>query len=205
VTPSPKTGGSRPSDDRDTAFLRWLSPHLPPALEQVSVPSYVLDRSGRIRWLNPAARKLVGDVRGQLFTSVIDPSEVGRANTRFAAQMRGVAQPDTSVDVVGQDGTWSRVEISAVPLRSNHHAIGVFGLAVPAGRRKGAPTPDHRLTPRQREILEELGRGHSTEQIAAKLNLSRETVRNHVRHILQRLGAKSRLEAVAIAHRDGLL
>jgi PAS domain S-box-containing protein len=205
VTPRNRSVDTRTPDDRDAAFLRWLSPHLPPALEQVNVPSYVLDRSGRIRWLNPAARKLVGDVRGQLFTSVIDPAEVGRAKTRFAAQMRGVAQPDTSVDLVGQDGTWSRVEISAVPLRSNHHAIGVFGLAVPARRKPGGRTPDHRLTPRQREILEELGHGHSTEQIAKKLSISRETVRNHIRHILQRLGARSRLEAVAIAYRDGLL
>jgi PAS domain S-box-containing protein len=205
VAPSKKNGDSHVPDDRDTAFLRWLSPHLPPALEQVSVPSYVLDRSGRIRWLNPAARKLVGDVRGQLFTSVVDPETVGRAKSRFAAQMRGLPQPDATVDVAAKDGSWSRVEISSVPLRSNHHAIGVFGLAVPVRRKRSERRDDQRLTPRQREILEELGRGRSTEQIAEKLSLSRETVRNHVRHILQRLNAGSRLEAVAIAHRDGLL
>jgi len=33
------------------------------ALESISVPSYVLDSSGVVRWLNPAATRLVGDVR----------------------------------------------------------------------------------------------------------------------------------------------
>jgi DNA-binding NarL/FixJ family response regulator len=42
----------------------------------------------------------------------------------------------------------------------------------------------------------------STKQIADELHLSRETVRNHVRHLLHALGAKSRLEAVAVARRD---
>jgi DNA-binding NarL/FixJ family response regulator len=41
--------------------------------------------------------------------------------------------------------------------------------------------------------------------IAATLHLSKETVRNHVRHVLRALGPRSRLEAVAIAHRTGLL
>jgi PAS domain-containing protein len=33
------------------------------AIDRVRVPAYVIDRHGIIRWLNPAARKLVGDVR----------------------------------------------------------------------------------------------------------------------------------------------
>jgi DNA-binding NarL/FixJ family response regulator len=47
--------------------------------------------------------------------------------------------------------------------------------------------------------------GQSTVQIATALHLSVETVRNHVRHILRALGAHSRLEAVAVARREGLL
>ena len=41
------------------------------ALESINVPSYVIDRTGIIRWLNKAARRLVGDVRGRQFTSVV--------------------------------------------------------------------------------------------------------------------------------------
>jgi DNA-binding NarL/FixJ family response regulator len=50
-----------------------------------------------------------------------------------------------------------------------------------------------------------LSRGASTDDIAGALHLSKETVRNHVRHILRALGAHSRLEAVALAHHQGLL
>jgi DNA-binding NarL/FixJ family response regulator len=61
------------------------------------------------------------------------------------------------------------------------------------------------LTSRQNQVLQLLGEGASTEQIAAMLHVSKETVRNHIRHILRALGAHSRLEAVALAHRQGLL
>lgn len=50
-----------------------------------------------------------------------------------------------------------------------------------------------------------LTHGASTRQIAAKLHLSTETVRNHVRGILQALDVHSRVEAVAAAHADGVL
>lgn len=61
------------------------------------------------------------------------------------------------------------------------------------------------LTARQREVLVLLGEGLSTAAIAARLGLSKETVRNHVRAVLQELGAHSRLEAVIEARRRGLL
>ena len=43
------------------------------ALEDVNVPTYVIDRVGVIRWVNPAAQRIVGDVRGRQFTSVVAP------------------------------------------------------------------------------------------------------------------------------------
>ena len=61
------------------------------------------------------------------------------------------------------------------------------------------------LTPRQNDVLQLLGQGASTEDIASMLHLSKETVRNHVRSVLRALGAHSRLEAVARAHELGLL
>jgi two-component system nitrate/nitrite response regulator NarL len=61
------------------------------------------------------------------------------------------------------------------------------------------PHPELHLTPRQAEVLALLERGHSTAQIAEELHLSRETVRNHVRHMFRKVGVHSRLEAVAAA------
>jgi PAS domain-containing protein len=45
--------------------LEGISGDVEEALEAISVPSYVIDASGVVRWLNPAAEKLVGDVRGR--------------------------------------------------------------------------------------------------------------------------------------------
>jgi len=76
--------------------------------------------------------------------------------------------------------------------------IGVFGQVTDVVE-EPQPHPDLRLTPRQAEVLRLLERGRSTQQIADELQLSRETVRNHVRHLLHAMGASSRLEAVAVA------
>ncbi len=61
------------------------------------------------------------------------------------------------------------------------------------------------LSPREREVLQLLAEGASTQAIAEGLFLSTHTVRNHVRNISGKLGAHSKLEAVAIASREGLL
>ena len=59
------------------------------ALESVGVPSYVLDETGFVRWLNPAAEQLVGDVRGRHFTSVVAPEDRQRARELFSRKVLG--------------------------------------------------------------------------------------------------------------------
>ncbi|KAB8189885.1 response regulator [Nonomuraea phyllanthi] len=61
------------------------------------------------------------------------------------------------------------------------------------------------LTARERETLLLLAEGASTAEISERLGVARNTARNHVQHVLEKLGARSKLEAVALARRDGLL
>ena len=61
------------------------------ALEDVGVPSYVLDTTGVVRWINPAAERLVGDIRGRHFTSVVAPEDSRRARELFAKKVLGTA------------------------------------------------------------------------------------------------------------------
>jgi DNA-binding CsgD family transcriptional regulator len=61
------------------------------------------------------------------------------------------------------------------------------------------------LTPRQRETLAMLGEGVTTRELMHRLGVSRETARNHIRGVLQALGAHSRLEAVTNARHLGLI
>ena len=61
------------------------------------------------------------------------------------------------------------------------------------------------LSRRQREVLELLANGIPAREIAVRLGLAETTVRNHIRHLLRKLGCHSQLEAVAVAYRLGLL
>jgi DNA-binding CsgD family transcriptional regulator len=59
------------------------------------------------------------------------------------------------------------------------------------------------LSPREREILRLLATGKRTADMAVALGIRPKTVRNHVQRLLEKLGAHSRLEALAIAFPPG--
>lgn len=61
------------------------------------------------------------------------------------------------------------------------------------------------LTRREREVLVQLGLGERPEDIARSLSISANTVRTHVQNLMLKLAVHSRLEAVAIARKAGLL
>lgn len=72
--------------------------------------------------------------------------------------------------------------------------------------RLGAGTPQGvEVSAREREILALVAEGATNQEIARQLFLSPNTVRNHLARIYSRLGARSRLDAVSIAIREGLL
>ena len=168
------------------------------ALTGIPVPSYVLDTGGVVRWINPAAERLLGDVRGQHFTTIVGPEDRTRARELFARKVLGTtAATETTGILVSTGGTRLVLDVSAVPLTDGERVVGVFGLL--SGSHDELSTPPAHLTPRQAEVLRLLEQGRSTKQIAQELHLSTETVRNHVRHLLHAVGAHSRLEAVAVA------
>jgi DNA-binding NarL/FixJ family response regulator len=61
------------------------------------------------------------------------------------------------------------------------------------------------LTARERQILQLLADGMSNADVAGQLFISQETVKSHVRHILTKLEADTRTQAVAIALRDAMI
>jgi DNA-binding NarL/FixJ family response regulator len=86
-------------------------------------------------------------------------------------------------------------------------ARGAGRVSVPRRKRPIDPQagPPPRLTPREIEILRELAAGRSTSEIAEALFISPLTVRSHVKSILAKLGVRSKLEAVTVALRQGLI
>src|SRR4051794_26081068 len=85
------------------------------ALNSVGVPSYIVDTAGVVRWLNPAAERLLGDVRGRQFTSVVAPEERPRARELFARKVLGTeSATDTTGVLVSTTGKRLSLEISSV-------------------------------------------------------------------------------------------
>lgn len=76
-------------------------------------------------------------------------------------------------------------------------------LAKKADERHAVPTP--RLTERELEVLKLVAQGMSNREIAGELYISENTVKNHVRNILEKLHLHSRMEAVVYAVREKLL
>jgi DNA-binding CsgD family transcriptional regulator len=111
---------------------------------------------------------------------------------------------DATVVLVDKSGERMLVEINSVPLKEGGRIVGVFGL-VPRREPTAPPRPHPHLTPRQNQVLHLLAQGRSTTQIAEELHLSVDTVRNHVRRMFRALDVHSRVKALALAPRAGLL
>jgi DNA-binding CsgD family transcriptional regulator len=174
-------------------------------LGRLGLPSVVVSREGRITWMNDVARAVFGDLEGaiSLGTTVV-PEDVPVARREFERKLDGVAAgTDYEIDVVTRDGRRVRAVISSVPIPGDDPDRAVFAVAWLD--RQPSPTAKTKLTPRQSQVLQLLADGASTEQIATELHLTTETVRNHIRHVLKALGAHSRLEAVVLARRQGLI
>jgi DNA-binding CsgD family transcriptional regulator len=173
-------------------------------LDQFGLPSVIVSREGRITWMNDASRALFGDLVGQisLGTTVV-PEHAPLAHREFERKLDGAPFTDYEVDVVTLDRRRLRAMISSVSIPGDDPDRAVFAVAWLEPQPPRVIAPD--LTPRQKQVLQLLAQGRSTEQIAGELHLTTETVRNHIRHVLKRLGAHSRLEAVVVARRQGLI
>jgi DNA-binding NarL/FixJ family response regulator len=138
-----------------------------------------------------AIRKAVPLTRVLVLTSYSSPvvlKEMMDAGANgFVTKRNGSAEILAAVRAVAADET----PVSADMVRS------VLG---PATGSSGAD-----LTERELQVLRIASEGRSNKAIAEELNLSVNTVRNHMQHVLTKLGAHSKLEATAIGARLGLL
>jgi PAS domain S-box-containing protein len=179
-----------------TAAVKELGAELDPVFDALDVALYLIDTSGIVRWQNPASIAISGDKRGTRVWSGIAPEYRRRAEQSFARQFLG-AEGSVVVDsaALGNDGRRIPVRVRRVPIESDDGVVGVLGI-VRVLSSEPSPAVRVHLSPRQHETLRLLANGLSTNAIAAELGVARETARNYIRQLLQRLGVHSRLEAV---------
>ena len=147
--------------------------------------------------------------------SVMRMSREGRPVTSYDMQVhspsggkRWVNVSTLSID--GEDGVY--IVHLMRDSQGTHETLDMARNIIKLGKKgdRNIPAPvDHRdlpaLTGRQLEMLEHLSEGKSVKEIRTELHLSEATVRNHIRSVLQALGAHSQLEALARARELGIL
>ena len=187
-----------PDDIKDLDFAR--------AMDDLAAPAYVIDRDGRFRWVNRAYLELFGDRRGRPFVDYVAPEHRQRARTNFARKVVGKTTTIFDLTVLDQAGDRVTVRITSAPLRREDEIIGIFGIGIPLPQTR-APSRSvlDDLTPRQQEVLRLLAEGLETPEIAKRLGVAEETARNHIRALLRATGAHSRLEAVLMGMRSGVV
>lgn len=171
------------------------------------MPAYLLDSTGVVRWQNEASTALWGDFHGRSYHRIsIAPEFCERARTEFALKItRQRLVTDYDSALLTRAGARVPLRIHSVAIEDNDCVVAVFGVIHVEAPLPGKGTTLGQLTPRQHEVLLLLAEGCSTAQIAEVMNLSTETVRNHVRRLHRTLGVHSRLSAVAEARRRGLI
>jgi len=91
--------------------------------------------------------------------------------------------------------------LAAIRAVSEERPYTSSAIAAKAIHRMGRPT----LTPRELDVLRQLAQGRSNKDIARRLSITEGTAKGHVKSILTKLDAMSRTEAVAVAHKRGLV
>ncbi len=177
------------------------------ALEEVAVHSFVLDADAIVRWQNRAARETMGDRLGQKWAAVMTERSLRDVEEVWRKLLCSGEPAEVTIEAIRPDGTTERRDVSAAPLRDGGTVVGVFGIGVAArpAEHKAATSDTLGLTDRQLEVLQLLAEGKSTAQISEQLYLSRTTVRNHIARILAALGVHTRVQAIIVASRAGLI
>jgi len=174
-------------------------------------PKFILGPEGR-GWLARAEaeyRRASGENDPQAWQTVLEefgPAyvyEIARTQWRLAEALAEAGRRDEAAD------HWRQAAHTADTLKARPLRRALDDLARRARIGTAEPRPDGKvlasLTAREREVLRLIAAGRSNREIASVLFIAPKTASVHVSNILGKLGAASRTEAAAIAHREGLI
>jgi len=200
-----------------------MGPDLAEALAQTADGLVAVDVFHRVVGWNQAASDLLGHSREEALgrpccellswidrhgNAVCGPDCLSVA---LGAAGRVVANQEVLAHTKAGRRLWLQVSTVVVPAefrsqaRLIHFLRGAVvtpgleaALAHPAAPPAPAVPPDDQLSDREREVLSLLAEGIATRDLARRLGISPATVRNHVQHVLDKLGVHSRTAAVVL-------
>lgn len=184
----------------------------------------VLDAEGRIVWTNAAwlrnARQpddvFAGAGPGANVVSALQANgDVGVAISGGIAAVVAGRSAYFELEAESRPGTSARTLVTVTPFATARGATilrtDLSPLLPRRFTREARPVSPEvgamiaRLTPREHEVLALMVRGLDNRAIAAELGIEYTTVRGYARTLIEKLGARSRLEAVSRAYRTGLV
>ena len=138
-----------------------------------------------IRKYHPGTKVLV-------LSAVTDPATVARALeggvAGFLRKDRDVGHIADALDIVAKGG----LVIDETPRWARNRTAMT------------REQPGHELTPRETEVLHRIVAGQDTARMVREMDIATSTLQTYVKNVLAKLGAHSRLEAAALARREGL-
>lgn len=193
-------------------------------VDSTTDPAFAVDARGRINAWNNAAERFFGHTSSRVLNrfcwEVLKGRDVfGNDHCSKGCQLRIMASQHRAIrpcDLVFDDATGVPVRTHISTLRTPADENSSWSLVhllrsatTEAAQPNLAPRRDNhrisRLTAREAEVLDLCADGYSTARMAGALGLSVATVRNHIQRILGKLRVHSRLEAVALGRRLGLV
>lgn len=175
--------------------------------EAAGVALALTDDARRITRVNRAFCDLLGYTPDRAVTLRLD--ELVAAGTQPVAlpawDVRTAGTRTTHVTVVRADGSQMDVRYGALSsvIKGSHLVVLAASKAKRASDHGSGRRHAGKLTRREQESLRLVARGMTTTVAARELGISPETVRTHVRNAMNKLGARTRAQAIAVALRDG--
>ena len=177
-----------------------------PSFWRSLVPMVIADDSRRYTAVNAAACLLLRLPEQEVLAMTIDdltpPENRDQVGPLWEAFIKEGTQQGT-FELLMPDGQRVEVEYSATAEVAPGQHLSI--LMFPPGRSRSGAGEQTRavLTEREREVLALIAMGRSGAAIAAELSVSASTVETHVRHCLEKLGARNRAHAIALGLRHG--
>jgi DNA-binding CsgD family transcriptional regulator len=191
-----------------------------------SEPAYAVDRTGQIVAWNTAAEDAFGFTEREALSTkcwelLAGRDVFGNPSCCEGCPIRSAAfakKPINrfQVDFETADNEPKRFTVSTLVLFDGPNQEMLIHLCRPDSaandgrvmdsQSRARPRPARNaLTRREIEVLDHLSNGTNIKDIAVAMSISPSTVRNHIQHVLQKLRAHSRLEAVSVGRKLGLI